>query len=76
MISPTIFSFPEIFPKTVFGYIFLFLIVEWQGRKNNYALQQFGLHWHKLLRLGFYYLLAIIILYFYGKDFQFLYFQF
>lgn len=74
--SFSLFTFPEIFPKTVLGYIFLFLIIEWYGRNESFAIEKFGTNWKNTYRIIFYYVLAILILYFYGKDYQFLYFQF
>jgi alginate O-acetyltransferase complex protein AlgI len=74
--SVSLFSYPEIFPKTPLGYIFLFLIIEWIGRKDKFAIEKLGLNWKKPIRIAFYYILTIIILYFYGKEYQFLYFQF
>lgn len=74
--SISLFSFPEIFPKTVLGYILLFLIIEWLGRKDKFAIEKLGLKWKKPFRISFYYVLTMIILYFYGKEYQFLYFQF
>lgn len=76
ILSSSLFTFPEIFPKTVFGYIFLFLIIEWFGRNNLFAIEKFGMNWKKSYRIAFYYVLTLIILYFYGKEYQFLYFQF
>lgn len=76
LFSPSLFSFPEVFPKTVLGYLFLFLLIEWLGRKETFALQKIGLNWRKPLRIAFYYSLVLIVLYFYGKEYQFLYFQF
>jgi alginate O-acetyltransferase complex protein AlgI len=76
LFSSSLLTFPEIFPKTVLGYIVLFVFIEWFGRKDNFAIEKLGLHWKKPIRIGFYYILTFIILYFYGKDFQFIYFQF
>ena len=76
ILSFSLFSFPKIFPKTVFGYIFLFLIIEWLGKQDRFALENFGNNWARKYRIAFYYLLIIIILYFYGQEYQFLYFQF
>lgn len=75
-LSSSIFTFPEVFPKTVFGYLFLFLIIEWFGRNDFFALQKLGLNWKKSYRIIFYYILTLAIMYFYGKEYQFLYFQF
>ncbi len=70
------FTFPEVFPKTVLGYILLFVIVEWIGRNEHFAIKKLGFKWTKPIRISFYYILTFIVLYFYGKDFQFIYFQF
>ena len=74
--SKTILNFPEIFPKTVLGLIFLFLLIEWNGRKNFFAIEKFGFFWNRSLRLSFYFILSCLILYNAGKEVQFIYFQF
>jgi len=76
LFSASLFQFPEVIPKTVIGYLLLFICIEWMGRNDLYAIEKLGLQWNKALRLGFYYLLTYLILYYYGDDFQFLYFQF
>lgn len=76
LFSNTIFNFPEIFPKTVFVHLFLFIGIEWWGRNNRFAIEYFGHSWKKPIRIGFYYILAGMVLYYSGKEFQFLYFQF
>lgn len=74
--SKSLFSFPEIFPKTVLGFIFLFMCVEWYGRNNSFAIERLGLRWKKPVRILFYYILSSLVLYYSGKEVQFLYFQF
>lgn len=74
--SKSLFTFPEVFPKTLIGFIFLFLLIEWQGRAEYFALKSFGLSWNKYLRISFYYLLIFMVLYYNGKDLNFIYFQF
>lgn len=74
--SRSLFTFPEVFPKTLIGFIFLFLLIEWQGRAEYFALKSFGLSWNKYLRISFYYLLILMVLYYNGKDLNFIYFQF
>ena len=74
--SRSLFTFPEVFPKTLIGFIFLFLLIEWQGRAEYFALKSFGLSWNKYLRISFYYLLVFMVLYYNGKDLNFIYFQF
>lgn len=74
--TKSLFSFPEVFPKTVLAYIFLFICIEWCGRNNNFAIEKFGLGWSRFVRILFYYVLSFLVLYYSGKEFQFLYFQF
>ncbi|WP_313807978.1 MBOAT family O-acyltransferase [Flavobacterium sp.] len=76
LFSSSLFSVPEIFPKTVIGYIVLFIMIEWFGRNNAYAIEKFVFGWKRIYRISFYSLIALIILYYYGKDFEFIYFQF
>lgn len=54
----------------------LFIIIEWAGREQQYALAKMGLNWHKQLRWAVYYTIVFAILYFGGKEQQFIYFQF
>ena len=57
--------------------IFLsFLIIEWLGREQKFALAQIELKWKKLFRHLLYYTIIIAILSFRGKEEQFIYFQF
>ncbi|GEO08355.1 hypothetical protein SAE01_08510 [Segetibacter aerophilus] len=56
--------------------ILLFLLVEWQGREHNYAIEKVGIKYPKMLRWSFYYALVIAIFLFTGKEAQFIYFQF
>lgn len=76
ILSYSLFIVPEIFPKTVFSYIFLFLMVEWFGKNNLFAIEKFALNWKRSYRIAFYMLLTLLLLYFYGQGYQFLYFQF
>lgn len=56
--------------------IALFMIIEWMGREDQYALEKFGLKWARPLRYGFYYLIVVTILNFHGSEQEFIYFQF
>ena len=56
--------------------IVVFLIIEWIGRSNKYAIEKMMLSHHKLLRWMFYNAIVISILLSYGKKHQFIYFQF
>lgn len=74
--SPTIFDRPTYTPWLLFALLAFFMLIEWQGRTNAYALEKFGFKWHTAFRIGFYYLLVIAVLWFAGKEQQFIYFQF
>ena len=76
MLKPSLFSKPTILPIAVFVLLLFFIIIEWMGREQQYALARFGFSWPKPIRLSFYYLLVILILVFMGKEQQFIYFQF
>ncbi|MGB5363838.1 MAG: MBOAT family O-acyltransferase, partial [Aureibaculum sp.] len=54
----------------------LFLIIEWFGRENEYALENLGLKWRRPIRFAMYYAIIILIFWFGGKEQQFIYFQF
>lgn len=56
--------------------ITLFMVVEWFGRDDKFAIETVGLKWSKSVRISFYYLLIIGILFFGGKEQEFIYFQF
>lgn len=63
-------------PYIVFFFIIFFMVVEWFGREEEYALNKFGLNWPKPIRQGFYMLLIMAIFLFSTKEQQFIYFQF
>ena len=56
--------------------IFIFLIVEWIGREQQYAIAQIGIKWYKPLRWSMYFIIFLAIYYFAGSKQQFIYFQF
>jgi len=56
--------------------ILFFLMVEWRGREQQYALARFGVNWYKPVRWTMYYFLITAIFLFTGKEHQFIYFQF
>lgn len=76
IISKSLFTFPEILPKTLIGFLFLFFYFEWLGRNEYFAIEKLGLSWKKPIRIGFYYILILLVMYYWGKEVQFLYFQF
>jgi len=78
--SSSLLSVPK-FPGTTDALITLFLtavflLIEWRGREQQYAIETFGLQWKRPVRYAFYYCIIIVIFVFSGKDQQFIYFQF
>lgn len=57
-------------------FILVFIVIEWLGREQQYAIANFGFKFPKLFRLAFYYSLVMVIFYFSGTEHQFIYFQF
>lgn len=62
--------------KWVLLFICFFMTIEWLGREHQYAIAGFGLTWKPVYRYMFYYSLLIFIVWFSGKEQQFIYFQF
>jgi alginate O-acetyltransferase complex protein AlgI len=54
----------------------IFLVIEWNGREQQYAIANLATKWHKPVRWSVYYGIFLIIFYFAGKEQQFIYFQF
>jgi alginate O-acetyltransferase complex protein AlgI len=53
-----------------------FILVEWFGREQQYALENLGMKWKRPVRFVFYYIIIFSIYFFGGKEQQFIYFQF
>ena len=56
--------------------IFIFIIIEWIGRNDQYAIEKLGLTWKRPVRYAMYHIIIIMILLFAGRQQQFIYFQF
>jgi len=74
--SFSLFTVPTVQPLIISLLIVCFVIIEWSGRENQFALQNFGLKWHKSVRWAFYYSIIFVIFWFGGDEQQFIYFQF
>lgn len=81
--STSFFSMPEgkafignVHPITMVVILCCFLLFEWLGRENKYAIERTGLNWKSPFRYVFYFSIVIAILWFNGKGEQFVYFQF
>ncbi len=74
--SNSLLTMPSQRPLFMFLAIGLFILIEWIGRRNRYALETLLVQKHRVFRWGFYYALMISILLFAGKEQTFIYFQF
>lgn len=54
----------------------IFIIVEWLGREQQYAIAHLGIKWYKPVRWAMYYAIILVIYNFAGAEQQFIYFQF
>jgi alginate O-acetyltransferase complex protein AlgI len=66
----------EIFPKQLILMVLIFLIIEWMGRERDYALAGLGIKWPRIAKWSFYYMLIFAVIYYSGREEQFIYFQF
>jgi alginate O-acetyltransferase complex protein AlgI len=78
--SRSLFTFPEYeggdYKRQLFILLFIFIIIEWLGRENQFAIAKINYRIPKLLRWVFYYLIIFAIFKFAGIEQQFIYFQF
>lgn len=76
--SPSVFEIPEIGSgaTTTIIYVIVFIIIEWIGREEQYAIARFGLKWKPSFRYAMYYSLILMILWYGGNEQEFIYFQF
>ena len=73
----TVPAFWEIWKSVPIMYLTgAFLVVEWLGREQQYAIARLGARWYKPVRWAMYYGILLIIFYFAGSKQQFIYFQF
>ena len=79
--SPSFVEIPNLqtgrLALVILGLLVFFLIIEWVGRKQEYAIATIGNHWSKWLRWGWYYFLIFIIgMFMQTEETPFIYFQF
>ncbi|WP_417858956.1 MBOAT family O-acyltransferase [Xanthomarina gelatinilytica] len=74
--NKSLFSMPELRPTNILVLLIVFIAMEWLGRRNQYAIETFGLQWKRPLRLAFYYTIIILIFLFSRNEKTFIYFQF
>lgn len=76
LFSISLFSMPNIMSGKTIMLVVLFMLVEWVGRENKYAIEKIGLSWSRPIRWSFYYVIILFLLLFQGSSQQFIYFQF
>ena len=74
--SRSLLTMPTDIPRRVLLFIVFFLIVEWAGRAQHYAIEKNEFKLPRYLQWGFYYALVFAIFYFSGSEQTFIYFQF
>ncbi|MEQ9441365.1 MAG: MBOAT family O-acyltransferase [Cyclobacteriaceae bacterium] len=74
--SWSLISKPQVIPKTTILLVIVFVLIEWIGRENRYAISDLGLKWRKPLRYAMYYVFMFAIIWHSGKEQEFIYFQF
>ncbi len=78
--SFSIFSIPEFDsmgnPMVTLLLIAVFLVIEWLGRRDEFAISDFVTKWPRILRWLFYYAILFSIVSLGGKEQAFIYFQF
>lgn len=79
-LSPSLFSIPKIAEMssalTTIVLVAIFVLIEWKGRKGQYAIAHIALECKRPVRYALYYAIIIAIFWFGGKEQQFIYFQF
>lgn len=76
--SKSLLSFPTVRPMMLFVLLIVFILIEWIGREQQFAIAKIGLRLPRAIRWSFYYVIVISILlaFFTGIKQQFIYFQF
>ncbi len=61
---------------TISMMIALFMLIEWVGREQEYAIEKLGVNWPRPVRWAFYYSMLLSIIFFQSAQQAFIYFQF
>lgn len=76
LLTKSFFSMPIIFPKRVIVFIGVLVIIEWWGRREEFAIDKLNRRMKPFARWIFYYCLLFSILWLGGEEQEFIYFQF
>lgn len=74
--SRSLFTVPEVTPVKVIILVIVFMLIEWLGREQPYAIARLGVSSPRPVRWIAYYAILAAIFYFAGTEQQFIYFQF
>ena len=74
--SRSLFSAPAVNPVILYLLLLLFLVTEWFGREQQFAIARPFIKLPKAVRWGIYYAMVITIISYSGDNQQFIYFQF
>jgi len=78
--SPSLFTIPAfngmMGALTTIALVIIFILIEWRGREQQYAIADLGLKWKRPVRYAAYYAIIMAIFWFGGNQQQFVYFQF
>ena len=80
ILSTSLFKIPELsgMRKALITIVLtcIFVVIEWLGRDQQYAIQNLGFKWKRPLRYAMYYAIIFAIFWYGGDEQQFIYFQF
>ncbi|WP_223549269.1 MULTISPECIES: MBOAT family protein [Aestuariivivens] len=74
--NDSLFTIPQVRPTYLIIFIAVFLIIEWCGRHSLFAIEHLWLKYPRIVRWTLYYIIAISIFLYGGKEQEFIYFQF
>ncbi len=74
--SKSLFTIPSIRPSLPLISILILIIIEWITKNKSYPLENIEKSVNQLLRYFIYIIFMIVVLFFYGANQQFIYFQF
>ncbi len=74
--STSLFTTPSFTPVPLILLIIIFLVFEWLGREEEYAIAKFGIKWSRAFRWSLYFATIWAIFFWAGKEQEFIYFQF
>jgi alginate O-acetyltransferase complex protein AlgI len=76
LFSSSFLSMPQLVSLKLLALIGVFLLIEWLGREEEYALEKMGKGLPRPIRYAGYYLLIFVIFFYSGEQQNFIYFQF